>query len=340
MVVVGLFSVVFTCARASGGVVTLGSGARRGDVMYGGCLYCGWSDLAGPLPEYLCVGVDGLFGDKGAIFSFRMFPPGGASPVRSICNGLRRVSTLGPSFVDMACDTNNDNSGDHAYRVTAGVGESFKIRSITRLAYVGDAGTSVSYGLTLFGRGNVRGVLTLHNSEIRNIRPRGSFACTDSLYECVTSRNGFSVTNTYCPRIRDRTASRIRSVRGLHGGIRSNTDRLVSRLFFSGSICCHFLRETGVTNIGIPVRTNVVPMADGDRVREVISVYNTDLPTGFTGVVRGCSAEPRTLHSTNVTCTISRVISLVTRNISNVRLCAVGGPCITEGVARTISDLL
>lgn len=268
--------------------------------------------------------------------SFRVFPPGGSDRLGGVSTALSILYRLRPSFVDIAFNTNNDLGYGHAVRLTGGVGRGCRIRPIIRLAYLRCGQTRVSRFTEVLATRNVRGILTLHKSQGPSLARGSSFGRTSSLVSCLGPGKSFYFLNTYCPRYRPRSTGGVRRVHRLGRGMGTKTRILLSRLFFSGARFCHFIRSYQVTSVGIPVIPNVVPIVGTTRVGQVVAVYKTSFPRHFRGVVRGFRSGGTTLFSTNVSCTLDRVVSLLTGSASKVRLCAVGGPIITHEVYRKV----
>lgn len=127
------------------------------------------------------------------------------------------------------------------------------------------------------------------------------------------------------PRNRPTAPGHLHRVSFLGTGISTNTSCVYARLFFSGRSFLSCQRHYLLTNVGIPVLTKVVPIADLSNVGHVTRLSkNAYFPTELLGTLGHTNSGPSTVRRMNVRCTSDRYTRLLSSSISNVRFCALG----------------
>ena len=274
-----------------------------------------------------------LFETKPFVYSFEIFPPKINSPVETVYDTIKELSTLHPDYISVTYGAGGSVKNNRTAQLAQVIKSEYGIESLAHLTCIGASKDTIDQIINQLIANEITNILALRG-DLGTVG-LGDFQNSQELISHIKQKNHMGIAAACYPEGHLESGKNVeKDLNILKLKEEAGADHFISQLFFDNSIFYDFLEKVEQKGIKAPIQAGIMPVINKKQIERVVSLCGATLPKKFLRIINKYEHDKQALRDAGIAFALEQIVDLASAGVRGIHLYTMNNPYI----ARTISS--
>ena len=277
---------------------------------------------------------------KKNVLSFEIFPPKKDEELKNIDATLEILADLKPDFISVTFGAGGSSNNNKTIAIAKKIKEVYHIEPVVHLTCLCYDKAEIDEFAKILKAEGIENVLALRGDRNPNVPEKRDFAHASDLITYLKQHNDFCVAGACYPECHPESANRIEEMRHLRTKVDAGAEVLLSQLFFHNDYFYHFVEDSRITGIDVPLTPGIMPVINGAQIQRMVNLCGASLPERFERIIKRYGDNKQALFDAGMAHALSQITDLLANDVDGLHLYTMNNPVVARRICEGIRNLI
>ncbi len=284
-----------------------------------------------------------ILNQKKFSLSIEVFPPKTITSMESVKYATEEIGKLKPSFMSVTYGAGGGTS-DFTIEIAKNLMEKNKVPLLTHLTCVSSSRKMVTQKIREIREAGIENVLALRGdipNGMDNSELKWDYCHAVELIRQLKETEPDLCVGAACyPEVHPESKSQREDIFYLKEKVEAGVDFLTTQMVFDNNLFFNFLYKIREAGINVPVIPGIMPITNGNQLKQAISLSASHVPYRFKSLVDKFGTNPAAMSDAGIAYATDQIIDLFANDICNVHIYSMNKPEVAKGIMNNLANIL
>lgn len=281
-----------------------------------------------------------IYGKKGRVLSFEIFPPKHDEELRNIDATLEILCDLKPDYISVTFGAGGSSNNNKTIALAKKIKDQYGVEPVVHLTCLTYSADEIDMFCRELSDNGIENILALRGDINPNVPIKNDFAHASDLIKYIKSERDFCVAGACYPEGHPETKNRIDEFEYLRRKVDAGAEVLISQLFFDNNLFYKFEEDAGIAGIKVPITPGIMPVVNASQIKRMVTTCGASLPPKFEKIISKYETKKEALFDAGMAYAISQIIDLLANDADGIHLYTMNNPVVAGRICDGIRNII
>lgn len=281
-----------------------------------------------------------LFKEKRVVFSFEIFPPKATSPIQTVYDTIKELSSLNPDYISVTYGAGGNASNNRTCELAGMVKNQYGIESLAHLTCINSKRSDIKDILKDLKANGIENILALRGDLPLNESSKGDFNYANELISYVKSENRFGISAACYPEGHLECRDIAEGIEILKIKKEAGAEHFISQLFFDNNYYYNFVNKAVQKNLNVPIQAGIMPVINKKQIERVVSLCGATIPAKFLKIMNKYEHDELALKDAGIAYALDQIVDLVSSGVHGIHLYTMNNPYVARKIIENTGSII
>ncbi|MGE5626962.1 MAG: methylenetetrahydrofolate reductase [NAD(P)H] [Solirubrobacterales bacterium] len=281
-----------------------------------------------------------LFKEKRVVFSFEIFPPKATSPIQTVYDTIKELSSLNPDYISVTYGAGGNASNNRTCELAGMVKNQYGIESLAHLTCINSKRSDIKDILKDLKANGIENILALRGDLPLNESSKGDFNYANELISYVKCENHFGISAACYPEGHLECRDIAEGIEILKIKKEAGAEHFISQLFFDNNYYYNFVNKAVQKNLNVPIQAGIMPVINKKQIERVVSLCGATIPAKFLKIMNKYEHDELALNDAGIAYALDQIVDLVSSGVHGIHLYTMNNPYVARKIIENTGSII